>query len=132
MLPAIRRTGAVLAWFLLGACRAYDPNLLTATTTHETASPSQACRAQRVELCNGEDDDCDGIIDEQASDTCSTQHARTRCVSGACQLVACEHGFVDCNGDADDGCERLITRDGCELPVVLADGGDVDVDASAP
>jgi hypothetical protein len=121
-----RRTGAVLAWLLLTSCRAYDADLLAPSSARAAASPSVACREQRVELCNGEDDDCDGIIDEDASDTCSSQHARERCVAGACEVVACDYGFADCDGAADDGCEQLITAAGCALNVVTSD------DAGAP
>ncbi len=128
-----RRTGAVLVWLLFAGCRAYDANLLESSNVHQATSRSQACQ-QHVELCNGEDDDCDGIVDEDASDTCSSQHARERCVVGACEIIACEFGFVDCDGKAADGCEQLITRDGCERPV--ATGRDVigggDADAGAP
>ena len=77
-----------------------------------------------AELCNGEDDDCDGVIDEDASETCSTQHARERCVLGACELIACDYGYVDCDGDPDDGCERLITNAGCEQNLVTSSGAD--------
>ena len=55
-----------------------------------------------------------------------TEHARDRCVFGACEIIACDYGFVDCDGDADDGCERLITNAGCEQNVVTgldADAG---------
>jgi hypothetical protein len=128
MRSTIRRTGAVLAWLLFVGCRAYDADLLESPAAHQATSPSRACQ-QHVELCNGEDDDCDGIVDESASATCSSQHARERCVLGACEISACDFGFVDCDGEADDGCEQLITRAGCELAV--ATGRDVVVGSDA-
>lgn len=119
-----RRTGAVLAWLLFAACHAYDADLLAPPTAHETVSPSEECRS--VDICNGQDDDCDGIIDEDASETCSSQHARERCVFGACELLACDYGYVDCDGDADNGCERLITNAGCEQNLVTVPDAEAD------
>jgi hypothetical protein len=131
---ALRRTGAVLAWLLLASCRVYDADLLAPSSAHEAASSNVACQEQNVELCNGVDDDCDAIIDEGASDTCSSQHAHERCAASACEIVACDYGFVDCDGDADDGCEQLITRAGC-APAAPT-GSDVvsvgDADAGEP
>lgn len=36
---------------------------------------------------------------------CAPANATGDCSSGSCHVLACDGGFVDCNGLADDGCE---------------------------
>lgn len=36
---------------------------------------------------------------------CALAHARATCADGACAIAACEAGWGDCDGRADDGCE---------------------------
>ncbi|MBZ0119682.1 MAG: hypothetical protein K8H88_22025 [Sandaracinaceae bacterium] len=55
------------------------------------------------ELCNALDDDCDGLVDEDASATCALPHAATECRAGQCVVTGCDLGFGDCT-DAP-GCE---------------------------
>lgn len=74
------------------------------------------------ELCDGADNDCDDAVDEAydfSNDpdhcggcglSCEADAATTACVRGTCQVVACDDGFVDCNGDPTDGCEADIDR----------------------
>jgi hypothetical protein len=74
-----------------------------------------------LEQCNGEDDDCDGLVDEGfelASDpancgacgrTCTNANGPTGCVASTC-VASCAPGAVDCNGDPDDGCEVFRDR----------------------
>jgi hypothetical protein len=57
------------------------------------------------ETCNGRDDDCDTRIDENPIDLCALQDATATCADGACAVAECASGFVDCNGEASDGCE---------------------------
>ena len=98
---------------LLAACKAYDASLLeTRAATSVKAGNNFWCTWQ-VDLCNGEDDDCDGIIDEQGTDTCAALHAHTRCQSGACVLSFCEEGYADCNDHVNDGCEHTIGDPSC-------------------
>ena len=63
-----------------------------------------------VELCNGEDDDCDGVVDEDASDSVIrypdadgdgfglTEHGETVCIVGEEPT-----GMTELDGDCDDG-----------------------------
>ena len=88
------------------------------------------------ELCNGLDDDCDGVADngfDLASDPancgacgnlCSAAHATAGCAKGQCVVGACIAGYVDVNGSFDDGCECMRSNGGVEL----CDGADNDCD----
>lgn len=70
-----------------------------------------------AETCNGEDDDCDGQIDEEfdlqrddehcgaCGNACSLANAGASCESGACAIDWCERDFEDCDGDPSNGCE---------------------------
>ena len=63
-----------------------------------------------TEICDGNDNDCDGAIDEgDANALCPRgEHVATsRCNEvGACENVACEPGFGDCDDDTTNGCEE--------------------------
>ncbi len=73
--------------------------------------------APAVEVCNGEDDDCDGATDEQAADVgraCNPGGAdgecrtgRTICEAGALACLAGPAGFERCDG-ADDDCDGRV------------------------
>jgi hypothetical protein len=100
----------------------------------------------RSELCNGEDDDCNGLTDDgDVVATCPVPpHAIIDCVAGACRLVGCEDGFANLNPSDDDGCEtpldpypdicasafevETVGDDGTtrELTGTIAPAGDVD------
>jgi hypothetical protein len=43
----------------------------------------------------------------QCSNVCAFDHAPETCVSGACQMGACEPGWSDCNANPADGCEQV-------------------------
>jgi hypothetical protein len=60
-----------------------------------------------LETCDGVDDDCDGILDEDTDSTCDAPNATGRCIAAQCELE-CATGFGDCNGDPDDGCETVV------------------------
>ena len=69
-----------------------------------------------AELCNGVDDDCDGVTDEApAHDDCSFPGTFALCDpgAGACRIVACDPGFESCDGSDANGCEA--TTDLSEL-----------------
>jgi len=66
---------------------------------------------ENVESCNGLDDDCDGIVDESASSSCSSiPNGSPVCSGGTCQVGFCNAGFGDCDGSNANGCEiSLLT-----------------------
>jgi hypothetical protein len=94
----------------------------------------------KVELCDGKDNDCDGVIDngfDTDSDpsncggcghACSFAHAIAACQKGVCvfdpknKIGACASGWVDANNNPGDGCEYQCTPDGPEM----CDGKDND------
>ncbi|MEO1219717.1 MAG: MopE-related protein, partial [Bacteroidota bacterium] len=88
----------------------------------------------RGEVCDGRDNDCDGVVDNADSptlfDDCEAVDGAfvEGCMNGAC-TYACENGRVDVNGDFasgpdGDGCECVITEGGTEI----CDGLDNDCD----
>jgi hypothetical protein len=100
---------------LAGACKAYDATLIDApeTSANASAAPRDPACATRTDRCNGEDDDCDGIIDEEGSTSCNIPHAQARCLGGACVFEACEQGYFNCNLTATDGCEKSAEEVSC-------------------
>jgi hypothetical protein len=73
------------------------------------------CGGQRLpaaEVCNNEDDDCNGLIDDGAAvASCpATPNAAPICASGTC-IFRCVSGFADCNSIPTDGCEVNTATD---------------------
>jgi hypothetical protein len=88
------------------------------------------------ELCNGIDDDCDGVIDNGFSlqtdpgncggcgVICSAAGAVSMCVKGQCAIASCNPGYADADKNPVNGCECLLTNGGVEI----CDGADNDCD----
>ena len=91
-------------------------SLDAAASTHDSGPDAGSC-ASRTEVCNGVDDDCDGVVDETAAadlDCAGRQpHARTTCETGVCIRFGCDMGYVNCDGDPSNGCE--LSCDACGL-----------------
>ena len=81
----------------------------------------------RAEVCNGVDDDCDGVIDNgfnlntdvnncgMCGHQCLFANAAAMCANGQCQLGACAFGYGDADHDPANGCECLMSNGGIEI-----------------
>ncbi len=61
-----------------------------------------------TEVCNGQDDDCDGSTDEGDSNVLcppGQNVVTTACSAGACRITACALGYGDIDGTFVNGCE---------------------------
>lgn len=84
-----------------------------------------------VEVCDGDDDDCDGTIDDGdpvALCPAGVGVASVACVAGACEVMSCNTGLGDCNGSAADGCENDLRSlehcGGCGTACALANASE--------
>lgn len=73
------------------------------------------CTPSGEEVCDNEDNDCDGMIDNGAiTALCpldvAVSVAGTECVMGTC-VNMCESGTGDCDSDPSNGCEVDVTSD---------------------
>lgn len=77
----------------------------------------------QTETCNGQDDDCDGRVDngfDKQNDpnncgtcghVCFTPNAEPGCRDGQCIVAACHEGWGDCDDDPANGCEHDVSSD---------------------
>jgi hypothetical protein len=122
----------------LSACEAFDSSKLEALLTpidtpdddQPDSGPGDEPCTPKAERCNGKDDDCDDEIDEQADEACMQPMASSVCASGGrCVIVSCADGYVNCNGEDDDGCEHDSVDGPCPMACTMcqdagSDAGD--------
>ena len=128
------------AWLIaalsgLAGCSFYKGELLEQNETGASGSGTSGTSAGRggnggagtgpcvptAEVCNAIDDDCDGQIDDGASNACSEVilNADSSCVpfeeSAVCVMMRCHDGFANCDGNPANGCEEsFCTCNPCE------------------
>jgi hypothetical protein len=101
------------------------------TNQHGTCVGAEACegsskswkgcsaKTPKVEACNGEDDNCDGMIDEgDPNALCAAEgpeppHATWACMAGECSLGACDPGWI--------GYPTSDTTTGCSCPIEVGE-----------
>ena len=137
---------AVCACTLIGSTRPCGP-----PDIGECRSGVQSCKAPgqwdicdlkkailpSPEICNGKDDDCDGVADNGFSlltdpnncgacnVKCSVANGTAACVAGKCTVGQCNPYWKDVNGKFEDGCEKgPCIAEGVEI----CDGRDNDCD----
>ncbi len=71
----------------------------------------------RKEVCDGIDNNCNGLIDENSDNFCILDNANSICENSNCIIDSCDENFYDINNDTSDGCEYScsITNGGKEI-----------------
>ncbi len=71
------------------------------------------CDLGGLDSCNGLDDDCDALVDEDGHRACATALANVaaaECVAGQCENLRCEEGYRDADNQVRTGCETRACR----------------------
>jgi Putative metal-binding motif len=94
-----------------------------------------AAHPDGVELCDGLDNDCNSVMDDGfAQLSCIRDKTLASCVFGHCVISACDQGYADCDGAANNGCEQQldVTPGDCQtadcMGVASADDSDTPAD----
>ncbi|MCA9575975.1 MAG: hypothetical protein R3B40_26260 [Polyangiales bacterium] len=84
----------------LARCMGGVPQNCPIPSSHPSYNPN--------DICDGLDNDCDGMVDDGAVALCNLPNANESCggMSG-CQVASCTNGYLDANSTASDGCECL-------------------------
>ncbi len=119
---------------------------------HDAGPPDagpDGCVPGAPEICNGLDDNCNGMVDEGidtntdvnncggCGDVCAPLGAFPSCTGGVCGIASCDVGHYDLDGDPSNGCEYRCLPDAsddsvCDLRDNDCDGSvDEDVDLNA-
>ena len=80
----------------------------TATLPNDCDESNAGINPTASEICNGEDDDCNGEVDEGALDSLCpfVPNGESLCLGAdGCGLGACDEGWSDADGDVLNGCE---------------------------
>ncbi len=87
------------------------------------------------EVCDGLDNDCNGVVDDgfdlqtnpqhcgQCNRVCVFFQGVGDCVAGQCTLSACRGGYVDKDGNPDNGCECQMSLTPGTVPCVEGQPG---------
>jgi hypothetical protein len=75
-----------------------------------TASTGRSdCPFVCTEVCDDEDNDCDGQTDEDLDpQACSLPHASSSCQGGGCVVTECNTGYGNCDDLDSNGCEEKL------------------------
>jgi hypothetical protein len=93
------------------------------------------CNNPSPEVCDGRDNDCNGVIDDgfdlqndvrhcgRCDNQCLLPRAIAQCTMGMCKVAMCDVGYYDLDRDAANGCEYACIPSGVRE---LCDGRDND------
>ncbi|MAQ13935.1 MAG: hypothetical protein CMN30_03965 [Sandaracinus sp.] len=99
----------------LFACAPMDG---VAENTLDCDDGDPAINPTSLEQCNGVDDNCNGVTDDEAATAaaCTASYGTPSntffaCADSACSVASCAAGYADCNGEPSDGCETGVQSD---------------------
>ncbi len=117
-----------------------DPGYSNLDASDENGCESNCVPTSNFDYCDGVDNNCDGLTDEDfdlqndvhncgaCGHSCVVEYADPsvasfNCVDGQCVVAVCQPGHHDIDGDVSNGCEYACVED---LPYEACDGRDND------